>query len=79
MRGEHGIMGALNSLIVLVLQPSRKRAGEWRKERRWTYETSPPSRLHNIFINVELIKILFKDLAEEEKNAESAPPGVTEL
>lgn len=29
-----------------------------------------PSRLHNIFINVELIKILFKYLAEVEKNAE---------
>lgn len=38
-----------------------------------------PFRLHNIFINVELIKILFKDLAENEKNAESAPRGVSEL
>lgn len=38
-----------------------------------------PPRLHNIFINVELIKILFKDLAENEKNAESAPRGVSEL
>lgn len=38
-----------------------------------------PSRLHNIFINVELIKILFKDLAENEKNAESAPRGLSEM
>ncbi len=38
-----------------------------------------PSRLYNIFINVELIKILFKDLAENEKNAESAPRGLSEM
>ncbi len=40
---------------------------------------SPPSRLHSIFINVELIKTLFKDLAENKKNAESAPRGLSEM